>query len=561
MLGTIMESMAGYVETHSAKEIPTAAATSAAYARALEGATKSTKASVAKFYPRREIPHSSIQIQQGRANQYDIIEATLPDQRYHDEENDRERANSRTNRDVMPMNKTATLKRSPLQDENDKVTFRRDVEANNLLQGILDLDIEVTEAAAAVYHYFETNMVDEEISPSGRAIQVIRSIKDELRKGNSKPAYQFLETAKSVLPILLEEREKAGLELEANIFSKDSDDMSFSKDVDSHHDDMRSISEQTAAIFQFLDDAKSLGESAKGPKSEDPVGLKASHAGESNSNIFRILEEREAVPELTLDEIYDLEDPSVFNAPNVDDMDLEFVEHFDLAYSEFLFYHPKLVAKNPEMMKNLRVYKLQKLLEYNEALERSNSGKLHEIMEENSVVEESMHEKLRAALQKKAARQTFLKSEVNDIYLNTKQIQSKLRWKLFKYAEERAKRQSKLRKQFKEIPQAKTHEDLLRSIPEGPYRKKLEKAIKASIIAEGSSPFESLSQKQEDQLRKIQAENSIMNSEIQMVSQKLDYLRKEGKNLEWVQSTLLEIDTKALHKFKKKFEKKEGLRM
>jgi len=113
---------------------------------------------------------------------------------------------------------------------------------------------------------------------------------------------------------------------------------------------------------------------------------------------------------------------------------------------------------------------------------------------------------------------------------------------------------NQLREQFKEIPQGKTRQDLIRLIPEGPHSKKLETAIKASFIAEGSPQPNALSPKKEDQLRKIQVENAVLNSEMLMVNQKIDRLRKEAKKLEWVQSTLVELNPVAVHKFKKKFE-------
>lgn len=563
---------------HAEKDVgtPTASATSAAYAKALGTATQAAKSSIAKYYPRKEVAHSSIRVQRD-----EVIEATLPNRGYYDERQadetrdqpidlcDREETSQGDIVHTIPVNKMRDD-----DEERDQELFSRNLEARNLLQSIVNLDTEVTEAAAAVYHYFETKTVDDEVSPAARAIEVIHSIKEALRKGNSKPAYQFLETAKSVLPILLEEREEAGIRLEENIFSKDSEDsapvpidLCDHQDQDQDHDDMRSISEQTAAIFQFLDDSNIIATGERTSQSKDPDGTNLSSNMGTNGNIFRILEEREEeAPEYTEDGIYggdggDFEDPSQFNVPNVDEMDLEFVENFDLAYSEFLFYHPKLVAKNPELLKNLRIYKLQKYLEYNEVLERSNANKLHAMFEEKTVIEESMQVKLKDAVRKKAARQTLLQAEVNEINWNTKQIQSKLRWKLFRYSEDRAKRQSKLREQFTQIPQARTRQDLIRLIPDGPHSKKLENAIKASFIAEGSpQPPPILSPKKADQLRKIQVENSVINSEMLIVNQKLDRLRRESRKLEWVQTTLKELDPAALHKFKKRFAKNEGIK-
>ena len=616
----------------------TATATAAAYARASEEATAITKANIAEFYPRRkEVPHSSISIQRGSsANQLEIIEATLPQQlqQHHkkqlDDTRDQhiqhttysngERSKMRMNREeiaaspiqsrpaaqfippksyklttgdtvhTIPVSKIELRKqcvfhpmpqRKQEEKKNDSTTLsQQDIEAKHLLQSIIHLDTEVTEATAAVYHYLETKMVEDELSSSGRARAVMQHIKDELQKGNSKPAYQFLETARAVLPVLREEAGidvEAGLYLEANIFSKDSEDSALStsqptsiaNDKYSQHDDMRSISEQTAAIFQFLDDAKSTVGSKKLHGGIDPTSK-----GDANGNIFRILEENEHDGSIkggvlnmkqphelavSVADHTDFEDLSNFNAPDVDDMDLEFVENFDLAYSEFLSYHPELVAKNPNLMKNLRIYKLQKLLEYNEITERNHTDALDSMNEEKIVTEESMQLQLKDAVRKKAARQTFLQSEVNNIHWNTKQLAAKLRWKVLKYSEDRAKRQLKLREQFKTIPHANTRQELITLIPEGPHSKKLVTAIKASFIAEGSSLPDILSSRQEDQLRDIQVENSVVNSEIVMLNQKLTRLRKEANKLEWVQSTLVELDQATMHKFKRQFEKKEGV--
>ncbi|VEU37083.1 unnamed protein product [Pseudo-nitzschia multistriata] len=443
---------------------------------------------------------------------------------------------------------------------------KKDIEANHLLQSILHLDAETTEATAAVYHSLETKCVDDNFSAAGRAHQVVRHIKDELKKGNSKPAYRFLETAKTVLPVL---REEAGLQLEAGIFSEDSEDLAFSAHPPryTNNDDTRSISNETAAIFQYLD----TGADNKLP-TKDPSGSKnVQNSLGLKDNIFRILEENEENDPINR-EVYhlvrqnellgnggNLDDLHNFNDPNVEDMDLEFVENFDLAYSEFLFLHPKLVVKSPDLMNNLRIYKLQKFLEYNEILERKNAEKLDSMNAEKRIAEEAMQRKLKGAMRKKAARQTFLQSEVNDVNLKTKQLQTKLRWKILKYSEGRAKRQVKLREQFKTIPHARTREDIIQLIPEGQFSKKLETAIKASFVAEGSPHPDVLSPRQEQKFREIQVENSMLNSEIEMLNKRLAHLQSDANKLEWVQSTLAELDPVSMLKLKQKIEKKEGI--
>jgi hypothetical protein len=430
------------------------------------------------------------------------------------------------------------------QEQIDSATLskQKDIEAKRILQNIINLDTDVTEATAAVYHYLETKRTGDEMSASGRARKVIGHIKNELRKGNSKPAYQFLETAKAVLPVLQEE---AGMDLEAGIFSHDDDDDSEQSHIPPLQQ-ILSISEQTAAIFQFLDDTKNLGKSGD---TLDPIGSNET-TGDAPSNIFRILEESD-----DMSKPLDLTD----HIP-MDDMDMEFVEHFDLAYSEFLFYHPKLVAKNPDLLNKLRIYKLQKLLEYNEILEQNLTEKFDLMNEEKMNTEEFMHHQLKDAARKKAAHQTFLQSEVNDIHWSTKKVQAELRWKLVKYSEDRAKRQFKLREQFKTIPQVNTRQELLQLVPEGPNGNRLKNAIKASFIAEGSSQSDNiLSSRKEEQLRDIQVENSVVNTEIAMLNQKLTRLRIEANKLNWVQSILVRLDEGTMCKLKEQFRKKEGV--
>jgi len=593
----------------------TAKATAAEYARASKIATAAAKSRISEFYPPgHEVPHSSISVQrETSANQQDAIEATLP--RQHDDDTrdqHAERSKIQMERDnlpiksgpgahslpqkpyklangdtvhMVPLNRISSPpKRQPEpKDETREITelSPQDIEANRLLQNILHLDTDVTEATAAVYHYFETKKVDDEMTARGRSRKVVRHIKEELKKGNSKPAYQFLETARTVLPVLEEERHidvEAGLRLEADIFSEDSEDAAVpvreaGTEKRTQDDGARSISDQTAAIFEYLETTKPNDGCNEKQVTKDPMGSKHDGHAESSSNIFRVLEESEENGRIKREVIHivedetrtvlgqysDLDELQNFNASNVEDMDLEFVENFDLAYSEFLYYHPRLVAKSPEMMQNLRIYKLQKLLEYNEVLERKNAEKLDSMNIEKRMIEEAMQLELKDAIRKKAALQTFMQSEVNNVNLKTKQIQTKLRWKVLKYSEDRAKRQVKLREQFETIPHVKTRREMLPLIPDGLYNKKLETAIKASFIAEGSPVPDMLSASQEDQLREIQVENSMINSEIAMLNKRLANLRSEANKLEWVQPTLMEMNPATMHKLKEKIEKQEGV--
>jgi hypothetical protein len=240
------------------------------------------------------------------------------------------------------------------------------------------------------------------------------------------------------------------------------------------------------------------------------------------------------------------------------EMDLEFVESFDYAYNEFIAGHPTLMLRNPDMIRNLRIYKLQKLLEYNELLERNLLGKLNNLQGEKLKMEETMQLQLREAARKKAARQTFLQSELNNLGWSTKRLEAQLRWKSLEYSQDRAKRQFVLRQKFKSIPRAKTRKELFQMIPTGPEGRQLRDVIDAAQHAEGSKPY-MLSPKQEDRLRKLQVENSVMSAEKATLSRRLAALQMEAKKFTWVESILVKLDESTLFNLKQKFQKREGL--
>ena len=239
-------------------------------------------------------------------------------------------------------------------------------------------------------------------------------------------------------------------------------------------------------------------------------------------------------------------------------MDLEFVEYFDNTYNEFIVQYPEFLAENPELVHTLRILKLQKLLEYNETLERSLKGKKERLQVDKEKMEESMHEQLKEAARKKAARQTFLQSELNNLSWSTKRVKAKLRWKFLEYSKDRAKRQFKLRQQYQAIPQAHNRRELIALIPSGREGQVLRDAVESAVVAEGSRDSR-LSQAQEDKLREYQAENSVLSSELAILKKKRDELQKESKKFAWVESILVRLDEGTMYKLKTKFQKKEGL--
>jgi hypothetical protein len=238
-------------------------------------------------------------------------------------------------------------------------------------------------------------------------------------------------------------------------------------------------------------------------------------------------------------------------------MDLEFVEYFDMAFNEFIAAHPEFLNDHPDLVHNLRILKLQKLLEYNDSLECDLKGRIERLQKDKECMEESMHNQLKDAARKKAARQTFLQSDLNSLSWSTKRVHAQLRWKFLQYSGDRAKRQFKMRQQFKAIPQAHTRQDLMALIPEDVEGNRFKDAVQDT--REESNSY-ILSTEEEDQLfREYQAENSVMSAELATLTKKVSVLQMEAKKYAWVESVLLRLDEGTLYKLKAKFQKKEGI--
>jgi hypothetical protein len=255
-----------------------------------------------------------------------------------------------------------------------------------------------------------------------------------------------------------------------------------------------------------------------------------------------------------------------------DDIDLEFVENFELAFNEFVARHPDFVERFPELVHHLRISKLQKLLEYNELKERNMMAKLTSIQGEKSAMEQKIQLQLRAAARKKAARQTLLQSELNDLSWSTKRIQAQLRWKFLQYSVDRAKRQYKIRQQFKAIPRADDRHELLDLIPNNQQGQAIRDAIgptetsavdddksRTSVAVYAGDSRRLEKEQEERQMREYQKKNTALNEEISLLNKRLAYLQMEAKKFAWVESILLRMDDPTMIRLKSKFEKKEGI--
>ncbi|KAG7364080.1 hypothetical protein IV203_037282 [Nitzschia inconspicua] len=524
------------------------------------------------------------------------------------------------------------MKNSIVQTGSDigENEFKDEGEISKLYRKIANLGTDVIEATAAVYHYLETKSLDDEMTVVGRSNTVLRYIKKAAERGNTQPAYKFLETAKAVAEVLDDQ------ELE------DDDDSNpamirMLKDAD----EQQSVSDRSFALTRLLEETGSLNgggsvfrildedevihhpiDHCKYNSKNEPAGiniwdpddfgcdddcfptellpscsprtqatLKAGKSRKSGTDLEYFsdkyvpeakstAEESEDGPKWTTKDLnsyrqeaeyypnggrisssfgsqLDLTDLPHMHAIDAN-MDLEFVEHFDNAFNDFLAAHPQFVTDHPDVVHNLRILKLQQLLEHNDALERDLTAKIESAQSTKEHMEENMQSQLKEAARKKAARQTFLQSELNNLSWSTKRVQAQLRWKILQYSVDRAKRQFKMRQQFKAIPEANTRQDLVSFIPDGVEGSLLKDVVQESLKAQGSKPY-MLSAKQEDQLREYQSGNSVMSAELSMLTKKLTDLQMEAKKYAWVESILLRLDEGTMLKLKSKFQKKEGV--
>lgn len=540
-----------------------------------------------------------------------------------------------TPKDATELQQSASLFQD--SDASDDASENEN-QADKLLRSIYNLGSDVIEASAAVFHYLETKVMEDEMSISDRSRHVLKMIKKETKRGNMQPAYKFLATAKAVSEVLEEEGEE-----------NSQSGVSLAMSAQSHaiyhllqDEDQHSISEQSAAIFKILEVARSSDGNEEEIDTPSRIQPRDAHGGQSSnedcnaclkkdwwlpspksqetqrasgtgSTVFpgkdtfsdRYLPD---IPEVksTADETealsqeegrngfvenYSEKYDRIFTASSSErkgqsqdipvihpvganhktfvdvtdlphlhvvdaDMDLEFVENFDHVYNDFVAAHPLLTLRNPDMVRNLRIYKLQKLLEYNELLERNLLGRLSDLQDEKLKMEETMQLQLREGARKKAARQTFLQSELNNLGWSTKRLEAQLRWKSLEYSQDRAKRQFVLRQKLKTIPRANTRNELVQMIPAGPEGQQLK--VLTDEANYGSMP-NSLSPREEDKLREVQVENSVMSAEIAKLRGRLDVLQMEGKKFAWVESILVKLDEATLFHLKQKFQRKEGL--
>ena len=236
-----------------------------------------------------------------------------------------------------------------------------------------------------------------------------------------------------------------------------------------------------------------------------------------------------------------------------DDIDLEFVANYDEAFNAFLETFSDKFDPESDFIQNLKVAKLQKILEASYQAEADLEAYLESANEAKTNLEADFQQKLKDASRHKAARTIELQSELKKLKRKNRSIEGKLTWDLLSAAIKRASHlqtlETSLEKQVKEVS---NREDLIKFVPDQPLMQDLRTALKVE-------PKSEFPPEQQQRLQTLQVDNALLKSEAKVLEQKIAYQRQLVKKQAWIDELLLKLDSKKLDQLKTRYKKKLGL--
>ena len=240
------------------------------------------------------------------------------------------------------------------------------------------------------------------------------------------------------------------------------------------------------------------------------------------------------------------------------EIDLDFVEQFDDAFNEYVSRNPDFLIANPDMVHNLRVTKLQLLLERQDVLETEMMKHFNALQTAKAEMEAGFQQALKDAARMKAAREIHLQSHLGEVNSSIKAMEAQLIWELVTSSEIRAKKQAQLLQESQNKGAAAgTHrEALLDLLPDGPDFDSIRDAVLAPAAAVDAA---SLSDQQKDDLRQFQMDNAFLQAEVTVLQKKLAYQKIAAKQHAWAEAVLVRMDDKTLKKLKNRYQKKVGI--
>jgi len=232
-----------------------------------------------------------------------------------------------------------------------------------------------------------------------------------------------------------------------------------------------------------------------------------------------------------------------------EEIDLDFVAKYDRAFNAFLDAYPALFEKDSELIQNLKVAKLQKILEVSYQTECDLEAQLENTDDVKSELETEFRNKLKEASREKAERSIQLQTNLSHVKKQSKILEGKLTWEMLQSAIKRANRLKKIRSELKR-KNLSTRKDLIAALPA------TEVDVKCAIFAQ---PRESYGDGQKRELQQYQVDNAFLSSEVRILQQKVASVREEAKKQLWVDAVLVHLDSKKQDKLKIRYQKKLGV--
>lgn len=467
----------------------------------------------------------------------------------------------------------------------------------------------LVEATAAVFHMNSMDQQeDDDVSVSQRSAAVFDHLEEQAREGNHQPILQLLETATIISNILLgsdsETSEEGGDEEESCASNGLLKRLGSTEVID-----VEKL--QSGAVFDLLDKVKSVDETQVAQFSSAVFGMletarsfSAQPPSERKLNIFRLLEEnnllgdrpptsvktdkeyfgsakygREDYPEVggstkhlprdynEKHNSFEEEDVSILDEEGSiskrsiaiqnmegEPIDLAFVQDFDNAFNEFIGQNPKFLLKSPDLVHNIRIAKLQKLLAYMNAKERGLLTNVAKLKANKQGMEDSYQTLLREAARAKAARQIYFQAELEKINMISQTLEAKFKWAVVASAEIRTKKHQMMRQRYAEETPDGKRADLIHRIPRDVAGEKLISILRDNGISSTMTPTEKA-----EGVRRLQVDIAFLSSEVKIWQKKLEMMEGEKQKVSWIETILQQLTERQMKKLQTRYQKKTGV--
>jgi hypothetical protein len=235
----------------------------------------------------------------------------------------------------------------------------------------------------------------------------------------------------------------------------------------------------------------------------------------------------------------------------IGDIDINFVQQYENAFDQFVKHNITIMAKHPELIYNLRVAKLQKLLQVTQDAKQVVRDQIATVEQEKRQLLVNHKKGLIEAARKKAALEIRLRQELSTIDQATLTMTGRLTWQLITENHSRAKRHYFLLQTLSR--QKVSPQNLLALLPDNAH-------TRAILDATNAPTCGALSESQRKDLRQFQVDNAFLNAEVNVLEKKLAHEQTNAKKFLWVDSVFNRMESKEIKKLKGRFQKNLGVK-